>query len=144
MLTGEMCQALAIPTASSISSFVWQVIFYLWPWKWLLILLALVVWLIYELATKNGTAHYNSVNGFSPGFNSFVGSGMYWGIQAVILLSFERILGESVYCTPLPYVVHVSILVLVYLFLHKIGFWPEFRLFKNKGGGCRKHRKRKY
>jgi len=130
ILTGDICQALAIPVASSISSFIWQVILFLWPWHWLWIVLAITAWVIWEIITRDGTAHYNSKNGFSPSFNSFIGSGLYWGIQAIVLLLFEKFLGVSAYCTSLPYVAHISILVLVYLFLHGIGFWPEFRLFR--------------
>ena len=143
-LIGDMCQVLAIPVASSLSSCIWQAILFLWPWNWLLIVLALFVCVIWEIATRNGTEHYNSKNGFSPGFNSFVGSGLYWGIQAILLLLFEKILGESVYCTALPYIVHVSILILVYLFLHWIGFWPEFRLFRSGRRTYKKRRKNKY
>lgn len=144
MITGEMCQALAIPTASSLSAFVWQIILYLWPWKWILVVLAIGGWTAWEIFTRNGNAHYNSKNGFSPGFNSFVGSGLYWGIQALILLLFAKVFGESIYCMPLPYVIHSSILVLVYLFLHEIGFWPEFRLFKRVYRKYKKRRRSRY
>ena len=144
LLTGDICQVLAIPIASSISSSIWQVILYLWPWKWIWVVLILGGLVVREIITRNGTSHYNSKNGFSPGFNSFVGSGLYWGIQAILLLLFEKILGESVYCTALPYIVHVSILILVYLFLHWIGFWPEFRLFRSGRRTYKKRHKKMY
>lgn len=143
MLTGEICQALVIPTASSISSFIWQIIFYLWPWKWILVVLFLGAWVVYELLTRNGTAHYNSVNGFSPGFNSFVGSGTFLGFQTILLLGFEKIFGESVYCMTWPYVIHFVVFASTGLFLHAVGFWPELRIFNNRGSGRSKRHKRR-
>lgn len=144
MLIGEICQASAVPLASSLSAFVWQVILYLWPWKWILVVLAIGGWTAWEIFTRNGNSHYNSKNGFSPGFNSFVGSGLYWGIQALLLLFFEKVMGDYVYCLPLPYIFHVSLLVIVALFLNKIGFWPEFRLFKKVYRKYKKRRRKRY
>ena len=144
MLTGEICQALAIPTASSISSFVWQVIFYLWPWKWIWAVLILGIWVIREIITRNGTSHYNSKNGFSPAFNSFVGSGTFLGFQTILLLGFEKIFGESVYCMTWPYIIHFVVFASTGLFLYAIGFWPELRIFNNRRGGRSRRYKRRH
>jgi len=139
--TGDICQTMLIPVASSISSFIRRIILLLWPWHWLWIILALIIWVVWEIATKNGTAHYNSKNGFSPGFNSFVGSGTFTGFQAILLLLFEKIFGESVYCMGWPYAVHFAVFASTGLFLYVVGFWPELRIFKNKKSGHRKWRR---
>ena len=143
LLSGDICQAIAIPTASSISAFIWQAVLFLWPWNWIWISLIIIGWIFWEIATRNGNSHYNSKNGFSPSFNIFVGSGLYWGIQAILLLIFEKVFGRLAYCIPLPYAVHASILVLSALFLHWIGFWPELRFFKNRRRNYSKKRNRK-
>ena len=138
MLIGEMCQVIAMSTAPSLSSFVWRGILYLWPWKWILIVLAIGGWTAWEIVTRNGNYHYNSKNGFSPTFNSFVGSGTFLLFQSVLLLVFEKIIGGNIYCMVWPYVVHLFIFISTGLFLHFIGFWPELRIFNTK------KRRRKY
>ncbi len=124
---GDTCSILFIPLASSASSFVWQIIYFLWSWNGLWILIGLVGWVVFELATRNGKFHYNSENGFSPAFNIFVGSGLYWGIQSLLLILLEKLFGQSVYCFVWPYPVHLIIFASTGILLHVTGFWPYLK-----------------
>jgi len=142
----DMCSILFIPLASSASSFVWQIIYFLWSWNGFWILIGLIAWIGIELVTRNGTAHYNSKNGFSPAFNVFVGSGLYWGIQSGLLILLGKVFGESVYCFIWPYPVHIIIFASTGLFLHSVGFWPYLkeagarRSYKRARKGRKKYR----
>jgi len=134
---GDTCQIISIPFASSLASFVWQAIIFLWSWEGIWILAGVIVWVVVELITRNGTLHYNSKNGFSPPFNIFVGSGLYWGIQSLLLIILEAIFGNSVYCFVWPYPVHAIIFALTGVLLHATGFWPYL-----KEPGAKKYHKR--
>jgi len=101
----------------------WQFVTTLWSEYWLWIVLGLTIWIIYEVLTRNGTAHYNSKNGFSPTFNRVVGSGTFLLIQSSTILILTLLFGRGVYCTPLPYVIHSIIFGLTWLLLFKIRFW---------------------
>jgi hypothetical protein len=136
---GDICSLISISTASSLSSFLWQSIVFLWPWHWIAIFLALVVWVTWEIVTRNGTAHYNSDNGFSPSFNRFVGSGAYLGFQALIFLILKIFFGDIIYCFVLPYFIHLAVFFLTGLILHLSGFWPYL-----KDEGARHCRKKYY
>jgi len=137
---GDICSIVSIPFASSASSFLWQIIYTLWPWYWLVILIFLFIWIAWEILTRNGTFHYNSKNGFSPSFNRFVGSGTYTGLQALLLLSFEKLFGDSVYCMVWPYEIHLVVFISSGLLLHLSGFWP----YLWEPSGRRYHKKRYY
>lgn len=142
---GDTCSIIFIPLASSASSFVWQIISALWPYNWIWITLLLIGWIIWELSTRNGTAHYNSQNGFSPSFNRFVGSGSYLGIQSLLILSFSKFFGDVAYCFIWPYSVHVLIFALTGLTLHLSGFWPYLMEPGTKKSSKRyKRHKRRY
>jgi len=133
----NICSAFLIPLSSSISSFVWRIIHFLWPWYGIWIFIGLSVWIIVELFTRNGKFHYNSENGFSPPFNIFVGSGLYWGIQSILLIILKKIFGESVYCFVWPYPLHIIIFILTGLFLNITGFWVYLKI----PGSRRPHKK---
>jgi len=137
---GNICSIISVPFASSASSFLWQIILLLWPWYWLGIFLFLITWIIWEIITRNGTAHYNSKNGFSPSFNRFVGSGTYAGLQALVYLFFEKFFGDSVYCMVWPYEIHLVVFLSSGLLLHLSGFWP----YLWEPSGQRYHKKRHY
>lgn len=130
--------SIAEPTASSLSGKLWYVITTLWPWHWLWISAALLAWVIFEILTRNGSAHYNSDNGFSPIFNSFVGSGTYLGLQSATLLLIEKINGAKVYCMVWPYELHFAIFVSAGLLLYLSGFWTYLEWF-----GVKKKKRRK-
>lgn len=136
----DMC-SIAQTASQSAWGTLWTVITNLWPWYWLFIVVALVGWIVFEIATRNGTAHYNSENGFSPPFNSFVGAGAYFGLQAVLFVIFHLIFGDLAYCMTWPYAVHATVFLSVGLILHLSGFWPYLR---EPGRSRKKYQKRKY
>jgi hypothetical protein len=83
----------------------------------------LVLWVIFEIFTRDGRWHYNSKNGFSPSFNRFIGSGAYLLFQAGTIYLLVTFFGSGIYCTPLPYIIHLIIFGLTKLFLLAIKFW---------------------
>ena len=101
----------------------WQIITVFWSEYWLWILTGLIVWIIYEVLTRHGNAHYNSKNGFSPTFNKVVGSGMYLLFQSITYFVLTFIFGAGIYCTVLPYFIHPIIFFLTWVFLIAINFW---------------------
>ena len=122
---GEMCAVVFAQSSNTIYATAWKLIVALWPWYWLLIMLSLGGWIAYEIITRNGTAHYNSDNGFSPVFNSFVGSGMYAVLQALLFFVLTLLFGVGVYCFVWPFAIHVLIFLSTGRLLHAIGFWPR-------------------
>ena len=76
-----------------------------------LILLSLLAWVAFEIVTRNGGAHYNSDNGFSPLFNFFVGSSLYFGLQELLGIGLVKIFGDAIYCIEWPYALHALIFV---------------------------------
>lgn len=123
----DFCSAITASSSTSGSAFAWKIITSLWPWHWLWISLALILWIIFEIKTRNGTAHYNSENGFSPTFNRFVGSGTYLGLQTLLFLIFKLIFGEGAYCMTWPHAVHAIVFMSTGLLLHLSGFWPYLK-----------------
>lgn len=124
----NICSVISISTVTTISGFLWQLISLLWPWHWLWISLVIISWIIWEIINRNGTAHYNSENGFSPAFNRFVGSGCYLSLQTLLFLVFEKIYGPSAYCLIWPGLVHVAVFVSTGMLLHLTGFWPYLKM----------------
>ena len=101
----------------------WQAATTLWSGYWPLVLLLLAIILIYELRTRNGRAHFNSRNGFSPDFNRLVGSGTYLLLQAVVYAFLHFLFGASVYTHVWPYGLHLVVFGLTKLLLNSTGFW---------------------
>lgn len=122
---GEVCSVVTVQAVSTLHQMMWQFVQLLWSWYALFIVISLVIWIIYEVLTRNGTVHYNSENGFSPIFNSFVGSGVYTGLQTLLFLTFTYVFGDWIYCFGWPIVVHIVIFKLTGYLLHYIGFWPR-------------------
>lgn len=126
-LIGNACQSYSIAVSSSISSIIWQMITFLWPWNWIWISLAIVAWILWEVKTRYGNAHYNSANGFSPAFNRFIGSGMYTLTQIPLFLVLSNAYGGKAYCFRLPYALHIGLFSFVGLILYFSGFWPYLK-----------------
>lgn len=102
----------------------WQVVTILWSnyWPYILIILALIV--VYELLTWNGGWHYNSQNGFSPGFNRLVGSGFFLLYSTIFFGFIHLVFGNNVYLDQMwPYVIHALAFPLTWLTLKGVGFW---------------------
>lgn len=124
----NICQLTVIPSVESISAKIWFIIQFLWPWYWFLIILLITIWTIFEIITRHGNAHFNSDNGFSPLFNSFVGSGTYILLQYLTYLVLESVSGPGVYCRPWSYIIHFVVFLLTGGLLFILGFWVYWRL----------------
>ena len=122
-LLPDVCKLIFASGEKSSAAQFWQIVTTLWSEYWLWILIGLVVWVIFEIFTRHGTAHYNSKNGFSPTFNRVIGSGIYLLFQSITYFVLTFIFGAGIYCTPVPYVIHPTIFFLTWLFLFKIKFW---------------------
>jgi hypothetical protein len=111
-------------TAKTFAGAFWQLVSMLWSAYWPYILLVLILIVVYELLTWNGGWHYNSRNGFSPGFNRLVGSGVFALYSAIFFAFIHFTFGDSVYLDQLwPYVIHLLAFPLTGFTLRKIGFW---------------------
>ena len=128
LLLSNICQQSIIPSVNSASAWIWFAIESLWPWYWFLISLTLIAWIIFEIITRNGSAHYNSKNGFSPLFNSFVGSGTYALFQYFTHLFLNKSLGSGVYCRPWSYLIHFIIFLSTGGLLFISGFWVYWKM----------------
>lgn len=98
-----------------------------WSKGWPYILVVLAVIIIYELLTWNGRTHYNSRNGFSPGFNRLVGSGTYLLLQALVYGVIHLIFGDAAYTHVWPYAVHLVVFASTGLLLNLVGFWSYWK-----------------
>ncbi len=107
---------------SSLNGFIWEIISKLSS-HYLMIAIILTSWVVFELLTRNGRFHYNSANGFSPVFNSFVGSGLYFFYYSLVLILPQYLFGEIVHCITLPFITHLLIFVAVKKTLKALNFW---------------------
>ena len=122
--TAQVITQLPIMVAKSSAGFFWQMVTIFWSSYWPYILLVLVLFVVYELLAWNGGWHYNSRNGFSPGFNRLVGSGVFALYSAIFFAFIHFVFGDNVYFEQVwPYLVHASAFPLTWLTLRKIGFW---------------------
>lgn len=122
-LLPDMCKQIFSSGQASPTAMLWHVIATVWSGHWPWIVAVLIIWIIFEFFTRNGTAHYNSKNGFSPTFNTVIGSLVYFLFQTLAYFLLTLIFGSGIYCTPLPYIVHPIIFYLTWRFLIKIKFW---------------------
>lgn len=108
----------------SVAGTFWLWVTFLWSSYWPYIILILVIIVVYEVLTWNGSWHYNSRNGFSPGFNRLVGSGVFLLYSSIFYGFIHLVFGSDVYLGHVwPYVVHALAFPLTWLTLRKIGFW---------------------
>lgn len=126
----DACEIATFSLTQSKSYYIWKVITFLWPWYGLIIILALGLWITFEIYTRHGNVHYNSDNGFSPTFNRFVGSGTYLGLQTILYFLFSFIFSDAIYCYIWPFAIHLVIFLSTGLLLHLSGFWPKLKGFK--------------
>lgn len=109
-------------------SSVWFWISFVFVNYWFLIIPVLTVWIVFEVLTRN--CHlYNSDNGFTPAFNSFVGGGVFLGFESLIRLTLDLLLGNSAECS-LIWVNGFYLLPFIAtgLFLNLIGFWHYIKI----------------
>ena len=119
--------ALASATQSG-AAFFWTLVTTLWSSYWVYISIFLILWILWELITRNGGFHYNSENGFSPTFNRVVGSGVFLLFQGGVYFAISTLFGNEVYARVWPYPVHVVIFLLTGFFLNLVGFWKYWKL----------------
>jgi hypothetical protein len=123
----DFLMVLAGSTAKSTAGLFWQVVTTLWSGYWLPISIILILIVLYELVTRNGTAHYNSSNGFSPDFNRLVGSGTYLLLQTIVYAIIRFFFGDDSYAHVWPYAVHLVVFASTGLLLNLSGFWVYWR-----------------
>jgi hypothetical protein len=124
----DVCSVLTMSVPNSLASWMWKFIADLWPWCWSAIIICLCIWVVVELVTRDGSAHYNSQNGFSPTFNRFIGSGVFLFFQWLSYFLLHLIMGDGVYCLWWPYALHLFVFGFTGIFLFTIGFWSYLRL----------------
>ncbi len=127
ILPHDFLWVLLAEITKSVAGFAWTAIATLWSTYWAYILPAFTIWVIYEVLTRFGSAHYNSDNGFSPSFNRFVGSGTYLAFQGLVCAILQCIFGDSAYLHAWPYAIHVIVFASTGLFLNAVGFWVYLR-----------------
>lgn len=127
---GTLC-SLGKSIFGSTFSFLWSIITFIGFWYSLLILMMVVVWIIVEILTRN-THAYNSENGFTSLFNSFLGASMYFWLQALLYVILEKFFTEMVYCFKWPYLLHILVFLFTGFLLHIIGIWPYWKVFGEK------------
>lgn len=112
-------------------SLLWSAILWLGFWKGLLIIIGIVIWIIYEIGS-NGIHKYNSENGFTPIFNSFIGASGYFWFQTIIYFGLKLVFTEAVYCFKWPYFLHSIVFLSNGFILHMVGIWPYWKVFGEK------------
>ncbi len=124
MEPSEFLLQIAGTVGKSFAGAFWQIVTMLWSNYWPYILLELAVIVVYELITWNRGWHYDSRNGFSPGFNRLVGSGVFALYSGIFLAFIHFVFGVNIYLEQVwPYVLHALAFPLTWLTLRKIGFW---------------------
>ena len=107
---------------------VWTGISYTFSNYWYLVIPGLIGWIVIEIVKRNNH-NYNSENGFTPVFNSFIGGGVFYIFQALIYFILKIFFGEGIYCTSLWISsFHLIPFISTGLFLHWIGFWPYLKI----------------
>ena len=124
---GAVCSLINDIPGTFISS-VWFWISYGFSNYWYVIIPALVLWVIFEIVTRN-THSFNSDNGFTPTFNSFVGGGVFLGFESLIHFVLNLLVGNSAECG-LIWINSFYLIPFVStsLFLNAIGFWSYMRI----------------
>lgn len=126
-ILGPICSAIGDIPHTAVSS-VWLGIEYLFTNYWYIIVPVIIIWTIIEIVSKGGHS-FNSDNGFTPVFNSFVGGGVFLLTEKLIYFILEHISGPSIYCGSL---LSSSFYLLPFLttglFLNMIGFWVYWKI----------------
>lgn len=106
------------------AAFMWAFVGKFWSQYWEVILLFFVLWVGFELLTRNGGVHFNSANGFSPTFNRVIGSGTYLLLQAGVFLIIRKLTGEGVYFRHFwPLSLHILVFISTGFLLRRVRFW---------------------
>ncbi len=124
---GQVCSIVnEIP--HTLISGVWFWISYIFSNYWFVVVPSIVLWIVIEILTRHNH-HYNSANGFTPAFNSFIGGGVFYILQVLINFPLEYFFGKEIYCANIwvPSF-HLLPFLATGLLLHGIGFWPYLKL----------------
>lgn len=123
----QLC-SIANDIPGTIISSIWFGISFAFSHYWFLIIPAIIIWIAIEIFTRN-THSYNSDNGFTPLFNSFIGGGVFYIFGALIHFILSFFVGKGVDCG----LIWINLFYLIPfvatgLFLHGIGFWPYMKI----------------
>lgn len=107
---------------------VWFWISYGFSHYWYVIVPALILWVGIEIVSRNNHS-FNSDNGFTPMFNSFVGGGVFLGFESLIHFVANLFLGSTAECGFLwVNTFYLIPFIATGLFLNAIGFWHYMRI----------------
>ncbi len=107
---------------------VWFWISFSFSHYWYIIVPAIISWVVIEVFTMNSHS-FNSDNGFSPLFNSFVGGGVFYILSALIHFILSFFIGKGVECGLLWINSFYLIpFVATSLLLNAVGFWKYWRI----------------
>lgn len=142
-IAGDACSLVSQIPHTFIST-VWTVISYAFSRYWYLIVPGLVVWVAIEILTRNNH-HYNSDNGLTPIFNSFIGGGVFFVFESIIYFILNFVFGKGINCGLLWLnSLYLIPFVVTSFFLNWIGFWVYMKdPFERKRKAFRRGSKRK-
>lgn len=124
---GDVCSLITSLPGTFISG-VWFLVSSFFSNYWYIIIPVIVVWVVAEIITRN-THRFNSDNGFTPFFNSFVGGGVFFAFEFLIHFVLNSFFTSIVNCGSLLLNSFYLIpFIATGLFLHGIGFWPYIKL----------------
>jgi len=111
----------------TILSGIWYFITSSFSKYWYIIIPVIIIWIIWEILSRDNH-DYNSKNGFTPMFNSFVGAGVFCLFQYLTYLILVLFWGKGVYCAvPMVSGFHIIPFFLTGIFLNLIGFWKYLK-----------------
>lgn len=124
---GGVCSIVGSIPSTTIS-WIWFWISSLFLSYWYYIVPAIILWSVYQIVTR-GSHRFNSDNGYTPLFNSFVGGGVFfifeWILSWILVLLFGPMVNCGLLFVDLFYLIPF---IATGLFLHWIGFWPYMML----------------
>ncbi len=95
---------------------------------WYIVFPVIICWILVEVITRNNH-DYNSDNGFTSAFNSFIGGAVFYLSEEAIQFIFKLILGDTASCITLfTSSFYLLPFITTGLFLHLVRFWPYWRL----------------
>lgn len=126
-ILGPICSAIGDIPHTFISS-IWFWVDFLFTRYWYIIVPVIVIWVIIEIISKGGHS-FNSDNGFTPTFNSFVGGGVFILTEKLIHFILEFFSGPTVHCgTLFMSSFYLLPFLTTGLFLNMIGFWVYWKI----------------
>lgn len=135
----KACQEFSAIPKTEISAF-WYLIQHTFPLAPWIVISGFLLWILFEIKTRNGNWHYNSANGYSPPFNRVIGGGSYIFFQTLFYFLLTFIFGDGVYCYGWPLIMHYIVYLLTRESLIKTGFW----VYRKKLKVGRRSRRQKY